>query len=177
MHFAFISCRDVEVDGCATTTTTIRFKMGIIYYVAFRFGAVKDIAKIDEEIDYYGDDYVETARKNLNSFSSPLRFGGEMKGVLFIYDIQIPEHADVICISNSACDNYEYHTYDMVFENGDTCKKVAYHSDNRFMIPANGHSSFSYRVGPGGFRHSSIRYDGKKNMDQVTPAQVIMKRM
>ena len=123
MHFTFISCRDVEVDGRVKTTTTARFKMGIIYYVAFRFGAVKDIAKIDEEIYYYGDVYVETSRTNLISFSSPLRFGGELKGVLFIYDIQIPENADVICICNSACDNYEYHTYEMVFENGETSKK------------------------------------------------------
>jgi hypothetical protein len=151
--------------------------MGIIYYVAFRFGTVKDIANIDEEIDYYEDDYVETSRKNLITFSSPLRFGGELKGLLFIYDIQIPENADVICISNSACDNYEYHTYDMVFENGDTCRKRVYDSDNRFMTPVNGHSSFSYRVGPGDFRHIGIRYDGTKNIDQVTPAQVNMERI
>ena len=31
--------------------------MGIIYYVAFRFGAVKDIAKIDEEVDYYDNHF------------------------------------------------------------------------------------------------------------------------
>ena len=74
--------------------------MGIIYYVAFRFGAVKDISKIDEEVDYYEDGYVETSRTNLISFSSPLRFRGERKGGLYIHDIQIPENADVICISN-----------------------------------------------------------------------------
>ena len=135
---------------------TIRFKMGIIYYVAFHFGAVKDIAKIDEEVDYYGDAYVEGSRTNLISFSSPLRFGGGRKGRLFIYifiyfhDIQIPENTDVICISNSACDNYGYHTYEIVFENGDTCSKTAYGSVNRFMVSVNDHSSFSYRVGPGG---------------------------
>ena len=95
--------------------------MGIIYYVAFRFGAVKDIAKIDEEVDYYEKGYGESSRTNLISFSSPLRFGAGRKGRLFIYDIQIPEDADVICISNSACDNYGYHTYEIVFENGDTC--------------------------------------------------------
>ena len=118
----------------------IRFKMGIIYYVAFRFGAVKYIAKIDEEVDYYGDGHVETSRTNVISFSSPLRFGGEWNGELLIYDIKIPENADVICISNSACDNYEFHTYEMVFENGDTCSKTAYDSVNRFMVPVNGHS-------------------------------------
>ena len=112
--------------------------MGIIYYVAFRFGGVKDISQIDEEVDYYGDGYVESSRTNLISFSSPLRKGG-----LFIYDIQIPENADVICISNSACDNYEFHAYEMVFENCDTCSKTAYGSGNRFMVPANGHSFFA----------------------------------
>ena len=90
--------------------------MGIIYYVAFRFGAVKNIVKIDEEVDYYWDGYVEGSRTNLISFSSPLRFGDGREGRLFIYDIQIPENADVICISNSACDNYEIHTNEMVFE-------------------------------------------------------------
>ena len=65
--------------------------MGIIYYVAFRFGAVKDIAKIDEEVDYCEDGYVEVSRTNLISFSSPLRFGGGRKGIHFIYGIQIPE--------------------------------------------------------------------------------------
>ena len=39
--------------------------MGIIYYVAFRFGAVKDISRIDEEVDYYEDDYVEHVQKQL----------------------------------------------------------------------------------------------------------------
>ena len=108
--------------------------MGIIYYDAFRSGAVKDIYKIDEKVDYYGDGYVETSRTNLMSFSSPLRFGGGRKGELFIYDIQIPGNADVIGISNSACDNYEFHTYEMVFENGETCSKTAYDLVNTWYL-------------------------------------------
>ena len=47
--------------------------MDIIYYVAFRFDGVKDISRIDEEVDYYEDDYVESSRANLISYSSPLR--------------------------------------------------------------------------------------------------------
>ena len=150
--------------------------MGIIYYVAFRFGGVKDISRIDEEVDYYEDDYVESSRANLISYSSPLRFGDGQKGRLYIHDIQIPENADVICISNSACDNYGYHTYEMVFENGDTCSKTAYGSVNRFMVPANGHSSFSYRVGPGGTGRGEC-YDGRKDIDRETPVKISLERI
>ena len=144
----------------------IRFKMGIIYYVAFRFGGVKDISRIDEE----------SSRTNLISFSSSLRFGGERKGRLFIYDIQIPENSDVICISNSAFDNYGYHTYEIVFENGETCSKTAYDSVNRFMVPVNGHSFFSYRVVPGGSGGGEC-YDGRKDRDRVTPVTINLERI
>ena len=104
------------------------------------------------------------------------RFGGERKGGLFIYDIQIPENADVICISNSACDNYGYHTYEIVFENGDTCSKTAFGSVNRFMVPVNGHSFFSYRVGPGGSGGGEC-YDGRKDRDRVTPVTINLERI
>ena len=89
--------------------------MGIIYYVAFRFGGVKDISRIDEEVDYYEDG------NKLDFVQLSFTIWRWEKGRLFIYDIQIPENADVICISNSACDNYGYHTYEIVFENGEKC--------------------------------------------------------
>ncbi len=134
--------------------------MGIIYYATFLFGVVKHVAKIDEAVDYYKDDYVDTSRRNMISISSPLGFGGECKGALCIYDIQIPENANVICISNTACDDYQFHTYDIVYDNGVTTTKTAYASDNRFMVPVNGHTSFHYRAGPA-WCGMVVTYDGK----------------
>ena len=111
LFIGFCTTRNKQTKTTTTPTTATTTTMGIIYYVAFRFGGVKDISRIDEEVDYYEDGYVESSRTNLISFSSPLRFGDERKRRLFIYDIQIPENADVICISNAAFDNYEFHTY------------------------------------------------------------------
>ena len=44
------------------------------------------------------------------------------------------------------------------------------------MVPVNGHSYFSYRVGPGGGRNSEC-YDGGKDRDLVTPVKINLERI
>ena len=46
----------------------------------------------------------------------------------------------------------------------------------RLMVPVNGHSSLSYRVGPGG-SGGGESFDGRKDRDRVTPVKINLERI
>lgn len=112
--------------------------MGIVYNTRIRFIKVKSVADVDESIDYYKEAYLEKAKRNLTKIILQKDFGTGDKGSLRVYNFRLIDEPDVICFSNSACDNYDIHNYKIRFYYPDnsvtTIKRDTLYPLNRFMV-------------------------------------------